>query len=287
LDKTFLRLAMNEIDATELEFFHQPDPEVLKEAKRSLKALGAMDEDGSVTEIGRQILKLPISVNTARMVVEAMKNGCLDDVLMITACMEQKSIRHKSGAWKPLTEEKEADVLAELDVFKACLERRLNQDLVDNFRNRDIFAVNGVFKKGYFKAKETLQHLQDAVRRSGIDFRENNKNKGDREVILKSVLAGMVDHLYQKSKYGNSYINGDLVNRNLDNKSVVQGDPEWVVGLRLSTYNEEGLNYLTEKLQGAGSFEAVAQMDYSEDMKAVRIQELILEFKEFKTVEKT
>jgi len=58
-----------------LDFFHQPAKSEILEAKRALKALGCLAENGSVTAIGKQVSRLPLSVQFARMVVEADRLG--------------------------------------------------------------------------------------------------------------------------------------------------------------------------------------------------------------------
>ena len=220
LDQTVLRLATLGIDATELEFFHQPDRATLREAKRALKALGAMDESDRVTEIGRQISRLPINVHTGRMVIEAMKNECMDDVLTIAACLEQGSVRDRTEFWRELTAEQKSDVLAELDLYEAALRMRGNQEMRES----------GIFAKSFQRAKETRRDLQKAVESAGMYRKQQQRNGRDRGAILSSVLAGMVDHLYQKNGRGN-YTNGDGAERIKGRESVVYHDPQWLVGL--------------------------------------------------------
>lgn len=224
LDQTVLRLAVAGFDAEALEFFHQPDPERIHKAREALVSLGCVDTTGAVTRIGRLVAKLPISVQYARMIVEADRLGVVDDVITIAAILEQGEINARvcsrcrdDGAkscrcWLKLAPgETSSDMLAQLAVYRAA-----------SGMKRDEMMSRGIFTKAFYQAKEKRRHLADALR-GKVKF----GSSGKRDDILRAVCAGMVDHLYVKS-YG-SYRNGDGVDRQLAKESVVGGG-QWIVG---------------------------------------------------------
>jgi len=217
LDQLVLRLATAGIDATELEFFHQPDKKQLVEAKNALTRLGAFNEKGQVTEIGRKISELPVDVHIARMIIEANKLGVTNEIITIAACLEAGGIRHRNGQWKEYFNitEKESDLLAELEVYD-----KLKNSKVD-------FRETGVIAKNYFRAKEIRNRLKDIIRPDYFD-KSLDESRLD---ILKSICAGMIDHLYQ-NKYG-QYQNGGSGARDLARESVLSDlpqKPDWIVG---------------------------------------------------------
>jgi len=220
LDQTVLRLAIAGFKMEGLEFFHQPDKEEVCRAKESLIKLGLMSEDGAVTKTGRTVSRLPVSVQYGRMLVEASRRGVMDDVLTVAAIMEQSGItvpppsrnRPDRPDWRQMVpSESESDIMGQLRVWELC-----------ETMTKDKMRKGGVSLRNYFRAKEIRQHLARAVRRY---FRFGST--GRREDILKAVLAGMVDHLYQ-NKYG-SYQNGEGAEREIGSGSVV-GGAEWIVG---------------------------------------------------------
>jgi HrpA-like RNA helicase len=215
LDQLVLRLATVGLDATQLDFFHQPDKATLEEGKRALRAIGAMNEDGKVTEIGRKISKLPLSVQYGRMLVEAEKHGVVDDVLTLVSILETGGIRDKSTEWKKHTQETESDLLAELDLWERAQGKR-------NGELREM----GIHSKSYWRAKELRKKLDGELRRSKV----RRGSTGNKKNILRACVAGMVDHLYQSEGY-DSYKNGDGQYRQLARESVVQNRPQWIVGL--------------------------------------------------------
>lgn len=218
LDQLVLRLAVAGFDATDLEFFHQPDKEVLTEAKAALMRLGAMDDqEGNVTETGRMMSRMPVEVHIARMIVEASKRGVVSDVIDIAACMEVGGIQDRKGGASSLTEESSSDLLAELDIYKKALAMKDNEER----------QKAGIFMKAFWQAKEMSRRIAEAVYR----FVDIKKSTGDRQEITKSCVAGMVDHLFQKKYDG--YQNGGGVRRELEKKSVLNKgrEPEWITGL--------------------------------------------------------
>ncbi len=226
LDQDVLRLAIAGFDMEELEFFHQPEIAEIREAKRALKALGCMDENGRVTRIGRAVNKLPVSVQYARMVVEADRLGVVDDVVTIAAILEQGGITARfvkdeygdrvsaKRLWQRLTGgETQSDAIAQLRVFKAAR----------NMSKSEMYE-NGILIKAFYQAKERRRHLARALRGSVSRFESN----GSREAILHAICAGMADHFYVLS-YG-EYTNEEGQMRKLAQESVVyEGD--YVLGL--------------------------------------------------------
>jgi HrpA-like RNA helicase len=221
LDQTVLRLADAGFDAEELAFFHQPPRDEIHAAKRALKALGCMDRDGHVTRIGKRVAQLPVSVQFARMVVEAERLGVVDDVITIAAILEQGEVtarKAKDGSdatrlWTKLCAgEIDSDIMAQLAVYRAACNM-----------SKDEMAKNGVFIKAFYQAKEKRRHLADSLK-GKIRF----GSSGKRENVLRAVCAGMVDHLYHY-EFG-SYRNGDAGERQLARESVVKF-AEWVVGI--------------------------------------------------------
>lgn len=236
LDQMVLRLANMGIDAVDLDFFHQPDRETLMLAKKSLVLLGALDNDGKITKIGSIISKLPVSVSFGRMIVEAEKNGSLNDVVTISAIIEAGGLRDRTDNWKKLTKENSSDVLAELDLFNAA----------QSMNSREMME-NGIFTKAFFRAKEIRRSIIDGLRR--VNIYVNFEERAERQDVLKSVMSGMVDHLYKR--VGKYYLNGETVSRNIDNKSVLETYPSWVVGCPIDIQIKNGrvinlINFVSE-----------------------------------------
>ena len=217
-DQTVLRLKTFGYDAADLPFFHPIGQDIILDTNRSLRALGAFDEDGEVTKIGRKMARLPVSVQNARMVVEAEKRGVVGDVITIAAILEEETIRDRTENWRNLTNETESDLLAELDIWDAASDARYSD-----------FRQMGIFAQAYRRAQQTRRKIVEAM--SDLGYRQVNQSSGDADDILLSCVAGMVDHLYRHTGSG-EYRNGgndDLWTK--ANESVLDNCPEWAVGI--------------------------------------------------------
>ena len=221
LDQTVLRLAIAGFDMEELDFFHQPSRSDIRDARRTLVALGCMKADGQVTKIGKLVNRLPVSVQYARMLVEADRLGVVDDSLTVAAIMEMGGItvpppsrnRPERPDWRKMVpEEHDSDIMAQLQVWSKA-----------KSLSKDEMRQAGFSLRNYFRAKEIRQRLDKAVKKK---FFRSGSN-GQRTNILKAVCAGMVDHLYE-NKYG-SYQNGEKTEREIGRSSVV-GSANWLVG---------------------------------------------------------
>jgi ATP-dependent helicase HrpA len=72
----------------EFPFLDPPRPEALSEGEKSLFEIGAIDAQGHLTVIGRQLGKLPLDPRIGRMILEAAQQGCLQEILIIAAAIE-------------------------------------------------------------------------------------------------------------------------------------------------------------------------------------------------------
>ena len=213
LDRVVLQLATIGLDAEELEFFHQPDLSEIKLSKKALTDIGAFSEK-QVTAIGRKIVKMPVSVQVARMIVEAEKYGVTEQVITIASIIENGGLLSKEGKYNDFTSEYKSDLLAELDVWKS-----INQMKYIDFQKL------GINKRTFFRVKENIQKLKEAL--AGIvELTHNN----DREAIVKSCLYGLVSHIYIRD-YDNMYYSEDGSEVRLDRKSCVSYCPQIIVGI--------------------------------------------------------
>src|SRR5262249_34947369 len=61
----------------------------------TLHELGAIDEDNELTNLGRDLARLPIDPRLGRMVLEASREACLPQVLIIAAALSVQDPRQR------------------------------------------------------------------------------------------------------------------------------------------------------------------------------------------------
>lgn len=293
LDRVILQLADIGLDAENLEFYHQPSIDKIMSAKKELFTLGATNSDNTVTEIGHKMVKIPVSVQASRMIIEAEKYGVTEQVIIIAAILEMGSLlgkRHSESGeeitaeYSDFTDEGKSDLLAELDVWNYLAKL--------GYVDFDKYCIN---KQVFFKVKEHIKRLHEAV--SNI---VEISNGTDRMAILKSCLHGLVSHIYYESYRGVSnknegikYINKKSCFKSIPYAYLLIGIPQTIqyVNRRFGGLSEMNIVKfgsvvpveMVEELL-PGSVQKEEELSYDEYEDAVRIEiEYIFDNRTIKT----
>lgn len=184
-----LHLASIDVDAREIEFFHQPALEKIEAAQKTLRMLGAFDENNHITECGRVMAKLPISVRYARMIVEGHKRDVLSDIVTIAALAEFGGIKAPNISYENFSREMKSDMLAELDCFNT-----VRRKLIDGEHK----PFDGINERNYFRVLELRAKLSDIL----YNIYGDVSSSGDRTEIRKACAAGLVEFLYVRESNG-------------------------------------------------------------------------------------
>ncbi|MGH8163815.1 MAG: helicase-related protein, partial [Rhodanobacteraceae bacterium] len=91
-------LALLSQDLGEVEsfpFIDPPEPRAIADGWRRLLELGAIDDARKLTEIGRQLARIPIDAQLARMLIEAQRLNVLPEVLPIVAFLGLQDPRER------------------------------------------------------------------------------------------------------------------------------------------------------------------------------------------------
>jgi len=76
-------------------FLDPPDPRFIRDGYRLLRELGAADEHGQITGIGRRIARLPVDPRLGRILLAAAESDCLKEVLAIVAMLSIQDPRER------------------------------------------------------------------------------------------------------------------------------------------------------------------------------------------------
>ena len=81
-------------DVVNFPFLTPPPREALEKALLLLLQLGALEDNGKINDVGRQIARLPLTPSLGRVIVEAAKPevACLNEVIDIVACLSVENI---------------------------------------------------------------------------------------------------------------------------------------------------------------------------------------------------
>ena len=231
-DRVTLRAAAVDMDLAELDLFHPVNPAAIERSKRALYNLGALDEHGVITPLGRRMNEFPVRATSARMLMEAlpMSASVRAQLAAIVAAVEVGGLQYFAPdvgkAWQQLTDETSSDLLAQLDMFVA-VQGMTDQELESY--NLDVQNVH--------RAQELYRKI---TRRTQVgDGDLTPPTSDEREAIKRAVYAGLIDSVYELAgdgKYRRVSSSSDDTLRELSNRSITRGSPRWVVA---SPYNVE------------------------------------------------
>ncbi|UGB46265.1 ATP-dependent RNA helicase HrpA [Frateuria edaphi] len=88
-----LSLKLGEVE--DFPFLEAPDPRMVADGYRRLAEISAIDERRHLTAIGRQLARLPIDVQLARMLVEAQERHALRELLVVVAFLSIQDPRER------------------------------------------------------------------------------------------------------------------------------------------------------------------------------------------------
>ena len=87
-------------------FLDPPDKRAVRDGVLLLTELGAFDESGTVTALGRRLARLPVDPRIGRMILQAQTEGCVREVLILAAALSIPDPRER-----PLDQEAHAKQL--------------------------------------------------------------------------------------------------------------------------------------------------------------------------------
>jgi len=199
IDRLTLRLANVGIDIEVLDFFHDPSIRAIKQAKRTLVALGALTPTGNVTSTGRAMERYPVESSYARMLVESetMSDEVQSKLAAIIAIQEIGGIV-KGGpryvGWKKYTKQQKSDLLAQYDVFRSL-----------ELMNPDEYEEIGIISKNVSKAHEVMQRLNHDLVGITLDEALLTPITGEeQEHLLFCIVAGQIDQLWSVDTQNNA-----------------------------------------------------------------------------------
>lgn len=78
-------------DLVHFDFMDPPAPETLMRALELLNYLGALDDDGNMTELGAIMAEFPLDPQLAKMLIASTEFNCSNEILSITAMLSGKA----------------------------------------------------------------------------------------------------------------------------------------------------------------------------------------------------
>jgi pre-mRNA-splicing factor ATP-dependent RNA helicase DHX15/PRP43 len=219
-------------DLVHFDFLDPPAPETLMRALELLNYLGALDDEGEMTELGYQMSELPLDPQLAKLILISPEYGCSAEVVSIVACLSvpQIFLRPRETA-KQADEAKaqfthhESDHLTLLRAFNEC-------SLIPDKEKKQWCWDNFISERSMISATNVRNQLLGIMKRLDVHIISSDV-KGDGSFasmdIRKALTAGMFMQVAYRQRSGEYLTVKDNQHVYIHPSSVVNNRPEWVI----------------------------------------------------------
>src|SRR5205085_10779816 len=114
-------LGLGEVE--DFPFLDPPDARQVRDGVNLLIELGALDQERGLTQTGRRLAQLPVDPRMGRMVLEADRRGCADEVIVIAAALSIQDPREPDGDHARFADPA-SDLLSYLNLWRYLQERQ-------------------------------------------------------------------------------------------------------------------------------------------------------------------
>ncbi len=182
-------------------FIDPPDPRFVKDGIRLLQELGALDLQGRLTSVGRKLSRLPVDPRIGRMILEAARNNCLSEVLVIASALSIQDPRERPLDKQQQADEKhrqhvdkDSDFIGFVNLWNHYEEQRqlLSNSQLRNYCRKQFLA--------FMRMREWRDlHRQLHLACKALGLKENSE-AASYAAIHKSLLAGLLSHVGLKQE---------------------------------------------------------------------------------------
>ncbi|KAG2706688.1 hypothetical protein I3843_05G103400 [Carya illinoinensis] len=206
-------LDLSDMDILKFDFLDPPSSESLEDALKQLYLIDAIDENGSITSVGRTMAELPLEPSLSRTLMEANECGCLFQALSVAAMLSaetsllpgrskntEKKRKHTSSnlpdgsGW--------GDHIQLLQIYEHWDRTNYN---IGWCKDNDLQVRGMLFVKD---VRKQLSQIMQKVAKGSLDVRANGRWKEselDYRNLRKALCIGFANQLAERMIHHNGY----------------------------------------------------------------------------------
>lgn len=185
-------------------FIDPPDHRNIRDGVQLLQELGAIDPTEKdpkkrLTQQGRKLSQLPVDPRLARMVLEADRNGCVREVMVIAAALSIQDPRERPAEKQAQADQQHARFKDETSDFLAFL--NLWRYIREQQKERGSSSFRRMCKQEYLNFlrirewQDIYAQLRTVAKQMGIHL---NEEDAPEQSVHTSLLAGLLSHIGMK-----------------------------------------------------------------------------------------
>ncbi len=190
-------LGLGDIEA--FPFVDAPDSRMVNDGYKLLQELGAIDRQQKLLDVGRKLARLPIDPRIGRMVLAAIEEGALAEVLVIASALSIQDARERPADKQQAADEKHREFKDEASdfIFYLNLWRWFQQQKTDLSRNQ----LRKLCKKQFISYLRMLE-WEDIHKQLAGQLKEMGQRNGSQDAdyaqIHRSLMSGLLGNLALK-----------------------------------------------------------------------------------------
>jgi ATP-dependent helicase HrpA len=217
-------------------FLDPPDGRQVRDGLALLHELGALEGSGGeagqrLTPVGRRLARLPVDPRMGRMVLEADRQGCVEEVIVIAAALSIQDPRERPAERRAAADQQHArfadehsDFLALVNLWRHLRER---QGALSRNRFRRLCRDEFLSHVRVREWQELVEQLRRAARSAKLTF---NQEPAEPEQIHVAVLAGLLSHVGLKDPRRREYQGARNARFAIfAGSALARGQPPWVM----------------------------------------------------------
>jgi ATP-dependent helicase HrpA len=218
-------------DIEQFPFLDPPDRRSVRDGVALLQELNAFDRSGAITKLGRRLARLPVDPRIGRMILEAEREGCVREVLVIAAALSIPDPRERPTDQEEAARQKHARFADEHSDFISYLNlwRYLREQRQARSGNQFRRMCRAEFLH-YLRVREwqdLVGQLRSIARDLGITEQDDDAAA---DHISAALLAGLLSHVGMRDGESREYLGARNSRFVLAPGSVLsKRPPRWVV----------------------------------------------------------
>ncbi|OMC14011.1 ATP-dependent RNA helicase HrpA [Mycobacterium colombiense] len=221
-------------DIEEFPFLDPPDRRTVRDGVQLLAELGAFDQHGTITDLGRRLARLPVDPRLGRMILQAQTEGCVREMLVLAAALtipdprERPSDREEAARAKHARfADEHSDFMSYLNLWRYLREQR--KSLSGNAFRR---MCRSEFLH-YLRIREwqdLVGQLRSIARDLGIVEDAASEDPADPARVHAALLAGLLSHVGMRREDTREYLGARNSHFVLaPGSALAKRPPRWVV----------------------------------------------------------
>eukprot|EP00741_Cyanophora_paradoxa_P023533 tig00021589_g22735.t1 len=226
LGNTVLTLkAMGINDLINFDFMDPPPVQTLVTAMQTLYSLGALDDEGLLTRLGRKMAEFPLEPPLSKMLIASVDLGCSDEILTIVAMLTAQNVFYRPKEKQAQADQRKAkfhqpegDHLTLLAVYESWKNNKFsNPWCYENF----------IQARSLRRAQDVRKQLLTIMDRYKLDIMSAGRNYNK---VRKAICSGFFSHAAKKDPQEGyrTLVQGQPVYIH-PSSALFQKNPEWVL----------------------------------------------------------